>query len=67
MRINLNIADDLLEEMDAYCAKMHITRTGLISLCASQYLQQTKAVDAMPRVLEMLKNEEMRKIAERKK
>ena len=39
VRINITIQDDLLEKVDAYTASNAMTRSGLIQLALSQYLQ----------------------------
>lgn len=41
-RININIPTDLLEELDAYAAEMHVTRTAALSLLLSSALKSVR-------------------------
>lgn len=50
-KINITLRDDLLERMDSYSQNNAMTRSGLIALAVTQYLN---AVEAMPSVNKLL-------------
>lgn len=50
-KINITLREDLLERMDAYSKNNAMTRSGLIALAVTQYLN---AVEAMPSVNKLL-------------
>lgn len=50
-KLSVTIRADLLEKMDDYAAKNGMTRSGLIAIAVTQYLN---AVEAMPSVNKML-------------
>lgn len=41
-RICVNVPTDLLEELDAYAAEMHITRTAALSMLLSSALKTAR-------------------------
>ena len=50
-KINVTIRDDLLDRMDGYADDNGMTRSGLIAIAVTQYLN---AVEAMPSVNKLL-------------
>lgn len=50
-KISISVREDLLERIDVYADNNGMTRSGLISLACSQYLN---AVEAMPSVNKLL-------------
>lgn len=50
-KLNITIRTDLLERTDQYCDDNNISRSGLIALALTQYLN---AVEAMPSVNKLL-------------
>lgn len=50
-KLNVTIREDLLERMDNYARSNGMTRSGLISISVTQYLN---AVDAAPSVTKLL-------------
>lgn len=51
MRLNVTIKSDIVERMDSYAKDNGMTRSALISIAVSQYLN---AVEAMPSVQKLL-------------
>lgn len=47
MRIQISIDDELAVRIDEYAAKNYLTRSGLISLACTQFLQSNEAVLAL--------------------
>ena len=52
-KLNVTIREDLLERMDNYADENGMTRSGLIAISVTQYLN---AVEAMPSVNKLLKS-----------
>lgn len=50
MKVNVTIADGLLERADAYADNNYMTRSGLIGLALSSFLNQHEMVNAITRV-----------------
>ena len=50
-KLNVTIREDLLESMDDYADENGMTRSGLIAMAVTQYLN---AVEAMPSVNKLL-------------
>jgi metal-responsive CopG/Arc/MetJ family transcriptional regulator len=50
-KLNVTIREDLLERMDNYADENGMTRSGLIAIAVTQYLN---AVEAMPSVNKLL-------------
>lgn len=44
-RININISEDLLEELDKYASRLHLTRSSTISFIVSQHLETVAGLD----------------------
>lgn len=46
-RINLNLDEELLRQLDDYASKMHISRTSTLSILLSQFFQNQKAIQTI--------------------
>lgn len=46
-RINLNLDEELLQQLDDYANKMHISRSSALSVLLSQFFQNQKAMQTM--------------------
>lgn len=51
VKLNITLAPDLLARMDAYSSENSMSRSGLISLAVSQYLN---SIEVMPSVNKLL-------------
>lgn len=47
MKVQISMADELMERIDAYADKSYMSRSGLISLACTQYLAQHEAIAAV--------------------
>ena len=47
MKINITMNDELLERLDNYAKEQFTTRSGLISLACTQYLNQQEALNLL--------------------
>lgn len=43
MKVNITLADELMQRIDSYADENYMTRSGFISLAATQYLNQQEA------------------------
>ena len=46
-RVNMNIDEELLTQLDDYASKMHISRSSALSVLLSQMFQSQKAMQTM--------------------
>jgi len=53
-RINLNLDENLLAEIDVYAEKWGTNRTSAISVMCSQYIEQSKALQSFPSFLALM-------------
>lgn len=53
MRVNMNIPDELVSQIDAKAKSLFVNRTAWIIMTLSQKLQQDCMVDKMPDMLEV--------------
>lgn len=44
-RININISEDLLAQLDKYAARLHLTRSSTISFIVSQHLEGVEGLE----------------------
>lgn len=51
-RINLNLDEELLSQLDDYASKMHISRSSALSVLLSQFFQNQKAIQTMSNLVE---------------
>ena len=51
-RINLNLDEELLSQLDDYASKMHISRSSALSVLLSQVFQNQKAIQTMSNLVE---------------
>lgn len=66
VRINLNLAEELVKDIDAYASSLHITRTAAISVLCSQALQGIKTVDVVGTLMNAYSAEQAKKGAKDK-
>lgn len=52
-RINLNLDEELLKQLDDYAEKMHVNRSSALSFLLSQKFQSDKMIESMPDMLEV--------------
>lgn len=55
MRININIPDDLIGQIDARAEKLFLSRSAYVSMTMAKAIQQDIVIEAMPDMLEMMK------------
>ena len=53
-KITLNVEKDLLEQVDAYAARLHITRTAAVMVLLSKGLEQVSAMESMDAIVKMM-------------
>nr|CDL66267.1 unnamed protein product [uncultured bacterium] len=56
MRININISEDLLNQIDEKAKALFISRSAYIATALSQKLQNDKLMDSMPEMLQTMKS-----------
>lgn len=56
VRINLNMDEGLLRDLDSYANKMHITRTAAISVLISQALSSNAGIDALTQLNSLMQS-----------
>lgn len=56
MRININISEDLLNQIDEKAKALFISRSAYIATALSQKLQNDKVMDSMPEMLQTMKS-----------
>lgn len=47
MKVNITLDDELMKEVDDFADKNYMSRSGLLSLAVTQYINQNKAIFAM--------------------
>lgn len=52
-RINLNLDEELLKQLDDYAEKMHVNRSSALSFLLSQKFQSDKMIENMPDMLQV--------------
>lgn len=50
MKVQISLDDDLMQRIDDCAERNYISRSGLISLACTQYLQQADLIDAVVRI-----------------
>ena len=50
MKVQVSLDDDLMQRIDACADRNYMSRSGLISLACTQYLQQADMIDAIVRI-----------------
>lgn len=50
MKLNVSLADDLVSRIDSFADENYMSRSGLISIAVTQYLNQHEAINAMKSV-----------------
>ena len=51
-RLNLNLDEELVRQLDDYASKMHISRTSALSILLWQFFQNQKAIQTMSNLVE---------------
>lgn len=44
MKVNITFNDELFERMEEYASENYMTRSGLVSLAVTQYLNQSESI-----------------------
>lgn len=55
MKVNFTVRDELMERADKYAKDNYMTRSGLISLALSEFLNAREMASAVPRISYALK------------
>ena len=55
MRVNINISDDLLKQIDEKAKSLFVSRSAYITLALVQKLQSDSVIDTMPSLVAMAK------------
>lgn len=55
MRININISEELLAQIDEKAKALYISRSAYIATALSQKLQSDKLMDNMPEIMQTMK------------
>ena len=53
-KITLNVDSDLLQQVDAYATRLHITRTAAVMVLLSKGLEQVSALESMDAFVKMM-------------
>ena len=56
MRVNINISDDLLKQIDEKAKSLYVSRSAYITLALVQKLQSDSVIDTMPTLVEIAKH-----------
>lgn len=56
-KINITVDDTLLQEVDKLAEQMHISRSGLISVSLTDYLDKRTAMQLLPDLMKAYENE----------
>ena len=54
-RINLNLDEELLAQLDAYASSMYVSRSAALSMFLSNFFMERKAVNTMDKMIDVLK------------
>lgn len=55
MRININLSEELLKQIDERAKALYISRSAYIATALSQKLQSDKMLDNMPELMQTMK------------
>lgn len=55
MRININLSEELLKQIDERAKALYISRSAYIATALSQKLQSDKMLDNMPELMQIMK------------
>lgn len=53
-RVNVNLPNDLIDQVDSYATRMNINRTSAICVLLSQALKQEEVISRLPDMLNLL-------------
>ena len=56
-RLNLNLSVDLLEKIDAYAARVGVTRSSAVAILVAQTLEQQQTMTDLAKLVQMYENE----------
>lgn len=55
MRVNINLSEELLNQIDEKARALYISRSAYIATALSQKLQSDKMMDNMPEIMQTIK------------
>ena len=55
MRVNINLSEELLNQIDEKARALYISRSAYIATALSQKLQSDKMMDSMPEIMQTMK------------
>lgn len=55
MRVNINLSEELLNQIDEKARALYISRSAYIAASLSQKLQSDKMMDNMPEIMQTMK------------
>nr|CDL66298.1 unnamed protein product [uncultured bacterium] len=55
MRVNINLSEELLNQIDEKARALYISRSAYIATALSQKLQSDKMMDNMPEIMQTMK------------
>lgn len=55
MRVNINLSEELLNQIDEKARALYISRSAYIATVLSQKLQSDKMMDNMPEIMQTMK------------
>ena len=55
----MNFDEKLLNQLDEYADKMHITRTSAVAIICSQYFQSVDGINALNQALKIYEKEKV--------
>lgn len=64
MRVNLNINEDLVAEIDKLAKAFNLSRSAYVSMSLSKHLKQEKLIEALPELLSAIKKEQAKQLTE---
>ena len=53
MRLNINLSDELVPELDKRAKRFHVSRSSYISICVSRQMQMDEMTENMPTFFEI--------------
>lgn len=59
-RVNLNLEEGLLGQLDDYAASMHVNRSAALAVALSQYFSEKRALTTLETITNLIKNEQLK-------
>lgn len=53
-KVAVNMENELLEQVEAYAAKLHISRTAAVMVLLTKGLEQVRAIDSVTDLVKMM-------------